>query len=68
MNAQRFFTFKGFNDDELQIDDFEDYYENKVKDTEKFEKFSFIQVTSLINKPKVKKETKPKVKPKKKKI
>ena len=62
MNAQRFFTFKSFADDELQITDFEDYYKNKVEDTEKFEKFSFIQVTSLISKPKVK------AKPKDKKV
>jgi hypothetical protein len=59
MNAQRFFTFKSFADDELQLIDFDEYYKNKVHDTEKFEKFSFIQVTSLINKPKtVKKEKK----------
>jgi hypothetical protein len=52
MNAQRLFTFKTFANDDLQIEDFEDYYANKVIDTEKFEKFSFIQVTSLVTKPK----------------
>ena len=52
MNAQRFFTFKSFADDELNIEDFESYYENKIIDTDKFEKFSFIQITALVNKPK----------------
>ena len=58
MNVQRLFTFKSFKSDELNMMDFEEYYENKVADTEKFEKFSYVEITSLINKPK----PKPKVK------
>jgi hypothetical protein len=66
MNNQHLFTFKGFNCDELNMMDFEKYYKNKVLDTEKFEKFSFIQITSLITKPKLK--LKPKVKKVKKNL
>lgn len=47
MNAQRFFTFKGFNDEELNVDDFDEYYKNKVEDEEKFAMFSMIQITVL---------------------
>ena len=39
MNAQRVFTFKGFNDEELNVDDFDEYYKNKVEDEEKFSMF-----------------------------
>jgi len=62
MNVQRLFTFKSFKSDELNMMDFEEYYENKVADTEKFEKFSYVEITSLINKPKPKPKPKPKVK------
>lgn len=48
MNAQLIFTFKGYDDDELNVEEFEDYYENKVKDTMKFVKFSFIEITSYV--------------------
>ena len=47
LNGQRWFTFKGYSDDELNIDSFEDYYKNKVSETGKFENFSIIQITSL---------------------
>ena len=48
MNAQHMFTFKGYDDEELNIEEFEDYYENKVSDPTKFEKFSFIEITSYV--------------------
>jgi hypothetical protein len=48
MNAQQMFTFKGYNEDELNIEEFQDYYENKVSDPIKFEKFSFIEITSYV--------------------
>ena len=68
MNVQRLFTFKSFKSDELNMMDFEEYYENKVADTEKFEKFSYVEITSLINKPKPKPKPKPKVKKVKKNL
>ena len=55
MNINRMFTFKGFDQPELNIEQFEEYYAGKVKFTEKFEKFAYVEITSLINKPKVKK-------------
>ena len=57
MNAQRMFTFKGFNDEEMNIEDFDEYYINNnsaVKSLDKFEKFSFVQIIALMDKPKVK--------------
>jgi hypothetical protein len=65
MNAQRLFTFKGFKQDELQMMDFEKYYEDKVAETEKFEKFKYLEFTALITKPP---NTKAKPKPKIKKV
>jgi len=47
LNGQRWFTFKGYDDEYLQIDSFEDYYKNKVADTHKFEKFAQVEITSL---------------------
>ena len=55
LNNQRWFTFKGYSDDELNIDSFEDYYKNKVSETGKFENFSIIQITSLKSNKKIKK-------------
>ena len=57
MNAQRMFTFKGFNDEEMNIEDFDEYYMNhndSVKSLDKFDKFSFVQIIALMEKPKVK--------------
>jgi hypothetical protein len=48
MNAQHMFTFKGYNDEDLNVEEFEDYYENKVSDPVKFKKFSFIEITSYV--------------------
>ena len=53
MNDHRLFTFKGFDATELKIKSFEEYYENRVKETEKFEKFKFVEITTLVNKPTV---------------
>jgi hypothetical protein len=55
LNGQRWYTFKGYSDDELNIDSFEDYYKNKVSETGKFENFSIIQITSLKSNKKNKK-------------
>ena len=55
-NIDKIYTFKGFDDDGLNIESFEDYLQGKVRDTTKFEKFSELQFTIL-----------QKVKPKKKK-
>jgi hypothetical protein len=75
MNIQHMFTFKKFSDDELNLLDFDDYLKNSVKETEKFETFKFVQITTLVDKPvkkanvvkkKVVKKVVKKVKPKKK--
>jgi hypothetical protein len=50
MNAQRFFTFKSFDQDELQIEDFNEYYEDNVQDTDKFEKVSSDKFCVLLDK------------------
>lgn len=55
LNGQRWFTFKGYSDDDLNIDSFENYYQNKVSETGKFENFSIVQITSLKPKAKIKK-------------
>ena len=49
LNGHHWYTFKGYSDDELNIDSFEDYYKNKVSETGKFKNFSIIQITSLKN-------------------
>ena len=46
MNNAQMFTFKGYDDEELKIEEFEDYYENKVRDSDKFKKFSHIEITA----------------------
>ena len=55
LNGHHWYTFKGYSDDELNIDSFEDYYKNKVSETGKFENFSIIQITSLKSNKKIKK-------------
>ena len=57
MNCQRMFTLKTLDGD-LLIKDFDDYYENgnRVKNPDKFEKFSEINVTILVYGPQVTKE------------
>jgi len=47
LNDTQFFTFKGFSDSGLDIQDFEEYYENRVDSTVKFNKFSQIQIYVL---------------------
>jgi hypothetical protein len=44
VNNQRMFTLKALHGD-LNIQDFDDYYKNKVKDVNKFEKFSQVYIT-----------------------
>ena len=45
LNGQRFFTFKKYSDSQLKVQDFNDYYKNKVSETAKFEKFEYIEIT-----------------------
>ena len=47
LNDTQFFTFKAFSDNGLDIQDFEEYYENRVDSTVKFNKFSQIQIYVL---------------------
>ena len=47
MNCQRMFTLKPL-DGPLQIKEFEDYYDGKVKNENKFEMFSEIDITILV--------------------
>ena len=47
MNNTQFFTFKGFTDNGLNIQDFEEYYINKVDDTTKFNMFNQVQISVL---------------------
>ena len=47
LNATRWSTLKGFYSD-LNVDDEEEYYANKVKDTDKFSKFSQLQITAFV--------------------
>lgn len=46
LNPEKYHTLKGFSTD-LQIQDFDDYLKNKVKDTSKFEFFSQLEITVL---------------------
>jgi predicted transcriptional regulator len=46
LNADKWNTLKGFST-ELNIEDFEDYYKNKVSDTSKFEYFTQVEVSIL---------------------
>ena len=66
MNSLHMFTFKGFDEEEMSIYDYDEYMRGKVKEDVKFSKFKFAQITILqdIPKPKVKKElkTEPKIK------
>ena len=39
------FTFKGFDQNSLTIQDMDDYYENKVADTTEFKYFYSIEIT-----------------------
>jgi hypothetical protein len=39
---QNKWTLKGFEDDDLDFEDYEEYFENRVKDTSKFSKFTNI--------------------------
>ena len=46
LNADKWNTLKGFSTD-LNIEDFEDYYKNKVSHTSKFEYFTQVEVSIL---------------------
>ena len=44
LNADKWNTLKGYSTD-LNIEDFEDYYKNKVSDTSKFEYFTQLEIS-----------------------
>jgi capsule polysaccharide export protein KpsE/RkpR len=46
LNIDKWYTFKGFDTD-LEVEEFEDYFKDKVKNGEKFEKFSQMQITTF---------------------
>ncbi len=46
LNGMRMFTLKGF-DEELNVHDFDEYFQGKVKDVSKFSDFSQLQVTIM---------------------
>ena len=47
VNSEGMKTFKSFDMDELNFEDFHEYYENKVKFTDKFEYFISVEITIL---------------------
>jgi hypothetical protein len=47
LNDTQWFTFKGFSDSGLDVQDFEDYYKNRVASKEKFNQFYQIQMTVM---------------------
>lgn len=47
VNNEGIKTFKSFDADELNFDDFEEYYKNKVADTNNFEYFYSMEITIL---------------------
>ena len=47
LNDTQWFTFKAFTDYGLHIQDFEDYYENRVASTDKFNMFYQMQIYIL---------------------
>ena len=48
LNDTQWFSFKAFTDSGLNIQDFEEYYHNRVAKTEKFEMFYQAQITVMI--------------------
>ena len=50
MNGHRQFTFKGYDDIALNVVDFEEYYQNTVREIAKFEKFDHIEISVKRNK------------------
>jgi hypothetical protein len=50
MGKDRIYTLKGYTDHDLTIDDYEDYLVNRVKDTDKFNKFFQLQLIFKIKK------------------
>lgn len=47
VNNTGVFTYKGFRDIDLNLDEMEDYYENKVKSIKEFDYWYSIEVTIL---------------------
>ena len=46
LNSMQWFTLQGMNSD-LQLDEYEDYYNNRVRDAKKFEKFFQLEVVII---------------------
>ena len=52
LNDTQFFTFKTFDETTLHFEDFDRYYENKVRDPSAFEFFHQIEIMTLTPEPK----------------
>jgi hypothetical protein len=54
LNAVQWFSFKNFDDDNLNVEDEEEYFRNRVKDPSdhKFSHFSQIEISVIRNKTK----------------
>ena len=48
LNAQRFHTLKSMTQDDIQVDEYEEYYANKVKNGAKFDHFYQLQISVLV--------------------
>jgi hypothetical protein len=47
LNNTQYMTFKGFGDTILNFENFNEYYENRVKDASKFEYFYSIEISVI---------------------
>ena len=47
VNNTGIFTYKGFKDEDLKLDDMEDYYENRVKSSKEFEYWYSMEITII---------------------
>jgi len=47
LNAIRFFTLKGYDDEDIKIDEVDDYLHGKVSDDSKFGKFFQLDITII---------------------
>lgn len=41
-------TLKGFNDDDINVEEYEDYWSSRVRNTKKFEKFDAIYISMKV--------------------
>ena len=47
VNNTGVFTYKGFKDMDMNLDDMDDYYENRVKSTKEFDYWYSLEITIL---------------------